>query len=233
MIVASDERRHAWMDEGFNTFMNFYSETNFYGATSTFKAPEISSQIAAQMQMPVADQPILNYPDGIRRSGLGLLAYFKPGYGLVLLREVILGPERFDMAFREYIQRWKYKHPSPADFYRTMENVAGEDLSWFWRGWFESTATLDQSILSVVSNEGLTEIRLQNKGKLIMPVPLEITLKNGTKVKKMLPADIWRTSDVYNYALELKDQAVEVILDPDGWLPDVSKTDNRWTQKKD
>jgi hypothetical protein len=66
-----------------------------------------------------------------------------------------------------------------------------------------------------------------------MPVPLEITLKNGTKVKKMLPADIWRTSDVYNYVLETKDEAVEVILDPDNWLPDVNKTDNRWTQKND
>jgi hypothetical protein len=231
MIVGNDERRNAWMDEGFNTFMNFYSETAFYGPGGTSFVPkQVSAMIAEQMQSPLADQPINTHPDCIRRNGLGMLAYYKPGYGLVLLREVILGPEKFDLAFRTYINQWKYKHPSKADFYRTMENAAGEDLDWFWRGWFETTSTLDIGISSVVSAEGLAEIRLENKGKLVMPVPLEITLKNGSTIRKLLPADIWRTSNGYNYVLETADQVVSVSIDPEGWLPDTKTSDNSWKQ---
>src|SRR5690606_11820189 len=84
--------------------------------------------------------------DHLRREGLGFLAYRKPGFGLILLREVVLGPERFDAAFKEYIRRWANKHPQPADFFRTIEDVSGEDLSWFWRGWFYSTDLLDQAV---------------------------------------------------------------------------------------
>lgn len=231
MLVGSDERRNAWMDEGFNTFMNFYSETAFYGKETTFISSQVSAQIAQGMKAPLADQPIVTYPDGIRRSGLGMLAYFKPGYGLVLLREVVLGPERFDAALRTYINRWKYKHPTASDFYRTIENVAGEDLDWFWRGWFGSTEKLDVGIVSVETAEGLTEIRLQNNGKLVMPVTLDITLKSGVVVRKKLPVDIWRTTDLYTYTLEIKEPVTGVVLDPEGWLPDIDKSNDSWKKQ--
>ena len=101
------------------------------------------------MLQPTHDQPIMTFPDHLRREGLGFLAYRKPGFGLILLREVVLGEERFDAAFKEYIRRWANKHPQPADFFRTMEDVSGRDLAWFWRGFFYTTAALDQSVESV------------------------------------------------------------------------------------
>ncbi len=147
MVVGSDERRHAWMDEGFNTFINYYSNLAYYGdrAQESRYVNRLNGQYMAD-NIAGLDTPIDTPPDLIARANLGLLAYRKPAYGLFLLREYILGAERFDMAFKAYIDRWAYKHPKPADFFRTIENVAGEDLDWFWRGWFYTTDTFDQSM---------------------------------------------------------------------------------------
>jgi len=136
MVVGSDERRWAWMDEGLNTFMNQYSALDFYGQGRVPPAKVmggLSKYVTKQMGSPFGDQPIMTYADRIRDDALGFLAYLKPGYGLMVLREHVLGPERFDSAFKEYFDRWAYKHPKPADFFRTMEDVSGEDLDWFWR----------------------------------------------------------------------------------------------------
>ena len=148
MIVGSDERRYAWMDEGFNTFLNTFSNTAFYdegdpdiafaglGDSSRVRRLTTGRATAAFLREPYSqDQPIVTPPDRIRREALGWLAYRKPGKGLLLLRDVVLGPERFDAAFMAYIRRWAYKHPQPADFMRTIEDVSGEDLAWFWREW--------------------------------------------------------------------------------------------------
>ena len=228
MIVASDERRHAWMDEGFNTFINYYSNLAFYGDQSERAERVASARVAGRMQEPIADQPIGTYPDLIRREGLGFLAYRKPGAGLILLREQILGPERFDPAFRAYIERWAYKHPQPADFFRTIENVSGEDLDWFWRGWFFSTDVLDQAIASVERSEGGNRITLENRGGLVMPTTLEIRYANGTTERRRLPAETWTTSDEHVVVLPGSLPLAEVRLDPDAVLPDVNRRNDRW-----
>jgi hypothetical protein len=134
MIVGSNERRHAWMDEGFNTFINHYS-------TQAFNNGEYPSD-AARGRANVhwfkwkSRESIATYPDVAKSLNLGYTAYFKPATGMILLREYILGHERFDNAFRAYIKNWAYKHPQPSDFFNAMENGAGENLNWFWRGWF-------------------------------------------------------------------------------------------------
>jgi hypothetical protein len=227
MIVGSDERRHAWMDEGFNTFLNHYSNLAFYGDEAARTRRTSGDYIAARMQAPIADQPILTPPDVIRGSGLGFLAYRKPGYGLVVLREVILGPERFDAAFRAYTEQWAYRHPQPGDFMRTMEEVSGERLDWFWRGWFAGTGLLDQAVVGVDEVEDGTAIRLRSEGELVMPVLLRIELEDGGVVEERLPAEVWMRGDDYTFVVAHTD-VVRVTVDPDGVLPDVERADNEW-----
>jgi hypothetical protein len=145
MLVNTDERRHAWMDEGFNTFINKYSTQDWFPNSK----PPRGSSIAGMMRSPRrADRDQRRPPE---RHAARLLQYEKTGFGLLILRESVLGPERFDYAFRTYIRRWAFKSPQPADFFRTMEDAAGMDLAWFWRGWFLEDAMLDQAIATSVS----------------------------------------------------------------------------------
>lgn len=227
MIVGNDERRHAWMDEGFNTFMNFYSERAFYeGADADTLRPSVAF-IAGMMQTALAEQPITTYPDRIREMGLGFLAYNKPGLGLVLLREYILGRERFDSAFRTYIDRWAYRHPQPADFFRTIEDVSGEDLDWFWRGWFYSTERLDQAVTAVSRTDDGTVVTVTHREGLVLPVELEITYTNGTSERRQIPAGAFATSDTFH--LSIPDTRVTgVVIDPDVLLPDIDRENNVW-----
>ena len=229
MLVGSDERRHAWMDEGFNTFINYYSNLAFYGDDAERTARVASSTVAGRMQEPIADQPIGTAPDLIRQEGLGFLAYRKPAAGLILLREEVLGPERFDLAFKAYIDRWAYKHPQPADFFRTMEDVSGERLDWFWRGWFFSTDVLDQAVAAVESAEDRTRITLENRGGLVMPATLEIAYANGTVERRRIPAEAWTTSDTHVETVEGTRPIASVRLDPDSVLPDVNRRNDRWS----
>jgi hypothetical protein len=227
MIVGSDERRYAWMDEGFNTFINHYSNLDFYGPEASRAQRTSAAYIAEQMQSPIADQPILTAPDVLRGEGLGFMAYRKPGFGLILLREVVLGEERFDAAMRAYIREWAYRHPKPDDFMRVIEEVAGESLSWFWRGWLQSTELLDQAVVAVEADGADTRIQLRNEAGLVMPVLLEIELDDGRVFEQKLPAEVWMRGDDYVYVVD-EPGVVRVSIDPDFRLPDVDRADNEW-----
>src|SRR6266576_1781969 len=145
MIVGSNERLYAWMGEGFNTFMNMYSTLAFYHDTTPRDrggATQWARFIATGL-----DVPSMLLPDRVPPLLLGQAEYNKPATGLYLLREHILADTaRFDAAFRDYIRRWAYKHPTPADFFRALEGGLGEDLSWFWRGWFYRTDVVNLAI---------------------------------------------------------------------------------------
>ena len=147
MIVGSNERKYGWMDEGFNTFINTIAEKDFNNGEFKGSQPA-PSQILPYIFNPQSES-IMNTPDAMKEANIGATLYYKPGYGLTLLRNNILGEDRFDYAFREYIRRWAYKHPTPWDFFRTMDNAAGENLSWFWKEWFVEDYRLDQSIKDV------------------------------------------------------------------------------------
>lgn len=232
MLVGSDERRHAWMDEGFTTFINFYSMLAFYDGARIPNLQQYAQLMARTASSPLADQPIMTPADHIRRAGLGLLAYRKPAAGLLLLREYILEPERFDAAFRTYIDRWAYKHPKPADFFRTMENVAGEELDWFWRGWFDATATLDQAIVAVEpgNTETPTQITIAHEDSLILPVELAITFADETTERRRIPVEAFFTSDTFDVTVA-SDRTVErVRIDPRNILPDTDRTNNVWSR---
>jgi Peptidase family M1 domain len=157
MIVNSDERQWGWMDEGLNTFLE--------GETMRERYPELNYTLGLPKSITTymrGDQrkmrPIMTSADDIPDLEYGSSAYYKPGTALTILRETIMGPELFDNAFREYARRWAFRHPKPADFFRTMEDASGVDLDWFWRGWFFGTDHVD------VQLEGVKWYRVNDRG---------------------------------------------------------------------
>ena len=144
MIVNSDERQWTWMDEGLNTFMQYLSEVEWeekYPARRG-EPKNITAYMSSQSQV-----PIMTNSESILQFGAN--AYAKPATALNVLRETVIGREAFDFAFKEYSQRWMFKRPYPADFFRSMEDASGVDLDWFWRGWFYSTDHVDLAIAGI------------------------------------------------------------------------------------
>lgn len=148
MIVNSDERQWSWMDEGLNTFLDKETMRVRYpmlSGTRGTPAGIVPFMKGDKSQM----RPIMSTSDNIRREEFGPNAYYKPAAALTLLRETIMGPELFDAAFKEYAQRWAFKHPKPADFFRTIEDASAVDLDWFWRGWFFTNDNVDVEVSDV------------------------------------------------------------------------------------
>jgi hypothetical protein len=237
MIVGSDERRYAWMDEGFNTFINDFSTEAFnngeFKQQSFFGDP--TSSFMVKMLFSDRMDALINMPEVIQQSNLGFSAYLKPSMMLHALRDLVLGPERFDRAFREYIRRWAYKHPTPWDFFRTIENVAGEDLGWFWRGWVLNNWKLDQSVKAVKyireKPANGAEITIENLEKMAMPVTVLVKEANGKEHKLNLPVEIWQRGATWIFGVPTTSEIKEVILDPDKKLPDWNRDNNTFKPK--
>jgi hypothetical protein len=234
MIVGSNERLFGWMDEGFNTFINSLSSVDFNNGEYKSKVSDLHKN--AEYFTDPNTEPIMSSPDNMKERNIGLLCYFKPSSGLVILREQVLGPERFDLAFRTYVERWAFKHPAPDDFFRTMENVAGEDLSWFWRGWFVNNWRLDQSVNSVkyVKNDPAkgAVITIENLEKMAMPVVLDVKTKSGKVTRVKLPVEVWQRNKVWSFKANTTEEIENVIIDPDHVFPDVNDVNNTWSSGK-
>jgi hypothetical protein len=226
MIVNSDERRYMWQDEGFNTFINIYS-------IAAYNDEEVNVERHLNQAMEIAaaahSQPIMTHPDRHWSRWVGGLNYRKTGLGLYLLREKILGKERFDAAFGDYVRRWAFKHPQPSDFFRTMEDAAGAELSWFWRGWFLESAQLDQAVVGVNNRGADAIVVLDNRGRMVMPVFLRIGYSDGTTEDVDLPVEIWSTTDRWQARIDTGGRAIRSVeIDADGYLPDMNRSNNRW-----
>ncbi len=228
MIVGSNERRHAFMDEGFDTFIDIEESAEYAGGKYGPKRDSEYSQGGEPSEtiLKVLDDPavsnILMPADALGGTLRHAVSYYKAAHGLVLLREVILGPERFDWAFRKYIRDWAFKHPSPSDFFRAMESEGGEDLSWFWRGWFLNNWTFDMAVEKVVGSQ----VTIANRGQMVFPATVEARLRDGTKVRVKVPVESWmtRSSMVWNVP---GGQGVEsVVIDPEKALPDRDRGNN-------
>ncbi|MNJ95096.1 hypothetical protein D3C87_128000 [compost metagenome] len=229
MIVGSNERRYAWMDEGFNTFINHYS-------TLAFNKGEYPSSTAKGRAMifwyrSKQRENINTYPDVARSSNLAYTAYYKPATGMILLREYILGAERFDYAFKSYIKSWAYKHPQPSDFFNAMDNGAGENLNWFWRAWFMGNGNIDLGITDVVQNSDSAIITFVNKGDVPMPVVFKIVYEDDTKEIKTLPVEVWQRQNQWDYLVKSSKQIKAIDIDPERLLPDIDINDNSWYKK--
>ena len=229
MIVGNNERKYAWMDEGFNTFINFLS-LDAFNKGEYVRRTGTMHDVAPALYSP--QEPIMTIPDVQPARALGILAYYKPGMGLRILRESVLGKERFDYAFRQYVARWAFKHPTPHDFFRSMENGAGEDLGWFWRGWFFETWKLDQAVKDVKYVESSPEkgstITIENLDKLAMPAVVEIQESNGKKTRVNLPVEIWQRGGTWSFRANTTSAISTVTIDPDEKLPDYNEKNNTW-----
>jgi hypothetical protein len=325
MIVNSDERQWTWMDEGLNSFVEYLTEELWDNKFPTKKGGAFN--IIDYMKLPKDElEPIMTNSENIVRFGPN--AYTKPATGLNILRETIMGRELFDYAFKEYARRWAFKHPTPADFFRTMEDASGEDLDWFWRGWFYGTDACDISIDSVkaakadingklaafrptapatkvappllntfediskvrnredktityqtdkdpvtqdfywkydrgmvaideqkfadmmknqtaatgIATEPLSaeesakyagkyfyNISFGNKGGLAMPIIVELTFADGSKMLDRIPAQIWRLNEKAASKFYMLDKEVASIkLDPMRETADIDETNNYW-----
>jgi hypothetical protein len=228
MIVGSDERRNAWMDEGFSSFINTFAQEGFWNRDDSEVRRRERELVVKGDQTPTA-QPIMTPANRYKTdTNLVRLAYLKPSVALLALRTKVLAPAVFDSAFREYTRRWSFKHPQPADFFRTMEAVSGRDLSWFWRGFFYTTAALDQAVESVKLGEGVTEVAVANLGDAVMPVELELGFEDGTPELVKLPVEIWYTGDRYVYEDRSGRRIARVRVNPDGTLPDAIPGNDIW-----
>ncbi|MDB5583404.1 MAG: hypothetical protein JWR80_8580, partial [Bradyrhizobium sp.] len=235
MIVGSNERRDAWMDEGFNTFIDTFESDEFKGGVF---GPKRDSEYAPGGGNPVdeilpllADKdapPIMSYPDVMGEKYRHSVSYFKTALGLRLLRDVILGPDRFDPAFRKYTADWAFKHPSPSDFFRAMSSESGEDLSWFWRGWFFNNWQLDLAVTNIAYADGDpakgASIGLESRDKLVMPAVLEVKYVDGHAIRIKLPVETWMR--IKPVIAAPAGRISSVMLDPDHLLPDRDRSNN-------
>tara|TARA_R110002073_G_scaffold251985_3_gene414548 strand:- start:1179 stop:3284 length:2106 start_codon:yes stop_codon:yes gene_type:complete len=255
MIVNSDERKWTWMDEGLNSYTQLQAMMDYekdYPLTRGLPKNIVRYMSGDQSRI----APIMSKGDNTYSFGNN--AYGKPATALWILRNTVMGPELFDHAFKEYANRWKFKHPTPADFFRTMEDASAMDLDWFWRGWFYTTDVTDIGIKSVkkmVATEGVNgsvnfvedakgakkasnkffyEVTYEKPGGLVMPIIVEFTYKDGTKEKKTYPAQIWRLNDKQvTKAVHSDKEIVSFQIDPDLETADVDVTNNSWPKKQD
>ena len=262
MIVNSDERQWTWMDEGLNSYVEMLAELDYDPNFPLRRG--LPKNIVSYMdgdQSTIA--PIMSKGDNVYSFGNN--AYGKPATALWILRETIMGPELFDHAFKTYSQRWMFKHPTPADFFRSMEDASAMDLDWFWRGWFYTTDVTDIGIKGVKkfikedfdkevnfiedTSEGLTfsaenakkadsnffyEITFDKPGGLVMPIIAEYTYKDGTKERKVYPAQIWRYNDnEITKVVKSDKEIVNITIDPDLETADVDTSNNSFPTKQD
>lgn len=235
MIVGSNERLYMWQDEGFNTFINTFSEGRRYPEKGDQMARAADERRLVEQYMTAgADKPVNINPDRIDPRLLGEAAYVKPSVGLQLLRQEILGPDAFDDAFRSYTRRWAYKHPSPSDFFRSMEDVAGRRLDWFWRAWFVENARFDQSVDSVVTqtkgDTTMVAVLYGNRERGVLPIRARFTFTDGSAQEFDYPAEVWSTNTrryVRSYRF-VKKQMARIELDPDARLVDIDRKNNVW-----
>jgi hypothetical protein len=235
MLVGFNERRHQWMDEGFNTFIDVYESKDFgeFG-------PKHDQEFAPGGGNPVDEilkviddpkaPPMMIRADQMPHKFSHPVSYFKSALGLVLLREQILGKQRFDWAFRKFIRDWSYKHPTPSDFFRAMESAAGEDLSWFWRGWYFHNWKLDLAVESAKPEEGGWKkgavVTIDTLDRMVMPATVAVTFSDGTSQRIRLPAEAFIKQKEAAIHLQSTKRIKSVVIDPDHVLPDDNRHNN-------
>src|SRR6266550_690999 len=229
MVVGSNERRYPWMDEGFNTYINTFAKELRWRDTVMIGSMVSNWKSAVDEGI---DVPMMTAADNIPAAALGAVGYRKPAVVLLTLRNQIVGPQLFDTAFKEYIRNWAFKHPTPADFFRTIENATGRDLSWYWREFWYTTDVLDMAIDGVTQRqeEGATiaTVTLHRLTGVVMPVRLRLKYQNGTTGDFTLPVNIWANGDRFDAIISVPSRVVGARLWPDPSVPDWNHSNDSW-----
>jgi aminopeptidase N len=220
------------MDEGMTEFNESEGEDDFFPANFdpdyegwAVEAQQSYYRIAGTPD----DAPSMRHADNYTYGTPSRVfaSYSKPRVMLHALRGVI-GEETFFEAYRAFFDRWAYKHPTPYDFFNTVEDVAGRELDWFWTGAFGEAWTMDHAIASVDRSGGETRVTVADRGKIVLPVKLQATLESGETVTRTLTVDAW-LDGAREVTLTLDGTATSVTLDPEGYFPDVDRSNNTWT----
>lgn len=230
MIVGSNERKYGWMDEGFNTFINDV-DTKEFNKGEYYQVTD--EQNAAPSLFPTTENTIMTLPDVTTEDMSVWAIYDKPALALKVLREEVLGEERFDYAFQTYIKRWAFKHPTPWDFFHTMDNAAGEDLGWYWNEWFFHNWKLDQAIKNIsYPNDDPSQgalITLSNLEGMALPVTIAIKEENGKSGVVKLPAEIWQRGGEWTFQYKSTSKIASAVIDPEHHLPDINPSNNSYS----
>jgi hypothetical protein len=230
MIVGSNERLYPWMDEGFNTFIDLRNAAQYFAGTRYGDTIEANPLHLALEHTKAGEQPLIANPTEVH--DLMWTGYQKPALMLHLLRNEVLGAERFDAAFRDYIRTWAFRHPTPADFFRLMRDASGMELDWFWRDWVLTTARLDQAVEPVVTDTaGRASVYVVNRGTMIMPAELRVTYDDGTAETMRLPVEMWNLGPRFAYRLPTRKRVRRVEVDPRHVLPDQERGNNAWERR--
>jgi hypothetical protein len=229
MVVGSNERRYAWMDEGFNTYINAFANERRYPGTNSYPFYQTNWKGVVDNHI---DSPLMTPPDRIDARALGAIGYRKPGAVMLALRDNVVGKETFDRAFREYTRRWAFKHPAPGDFFRTVENVSGQDLGWYWNSFFYGTDLLDIGIDNVTmrqqEGQNYAVIVLRRNSSVPFPVKLRLRFSDTGTQDMSLPVEIWSRGDRYEAVIAVKAPVTGARLWPEGVVPDWNPTNDVW-----
>jgi hypothetical protein len=226
MLVGSDEKRYAWMDEGLTQFDQSQAIADFFKG---FDDEEINRRNYLNFAESGGEVELMRHGDRYPTYGsYGVASYYKAATVLVALRGV-LGRETYNKAFTEYARRWLYKHPSPSDLFNTFEDVSGRDLDWFWRTWFYETWKLDQGIDTVSTAGDSLEVVIENRGRAPMPVRLAVTRSDGKVQDVDIPVDVWLGGAKRTTVRIAREPAVKSLeIDPAKDFPDIDRSNQVW-----
>jgi aminopeptidase N len=217
------------MDEGFNTYQNAFSNERRSPGTNAF--PDYLANWRQSVDGGT-QSPLMTPPDRIDPNALGAIGYRKPGAVLLALRDNVVGRETMDRAMREYARRWSFKHPTPADFFRTVENVSGQDLSWFWSAFFYGTDVLDIAVDAVTMRQAggrnIAVVNLRRATAVPFPVTMRLKFSDQTTRDVRLPVEIWARADHYVAEIAVDRAVTGVRLWPDGSVPDWNTSNDTW-----
>ncbi|UCG87039.1 MAG: M1 family metallopeptidase [Gemmatimonadota bacterium] len=226
MMVNTDERRYAWMDEGMTTFNENQARKEFFPGVN-HDQPDVASYLYVARSglegemMRVSDY---HYPG----PAYGTASYSKPATTLVALRG-LLGEETFLLGLRDFIGTWAFKHPKPWDLFNIFDRVSGEDLDWFWRSWYYETWVLDHEVAAVSQMNGTATILIRDRGWVPMPARVTITLADGTVLTREVPVRHWLAGNTTAEIMMDVDQAVtRVEIDAAEAFPDIDRSNNTW-----
>lgn len=226
MIVGTDEKRYAWMDEGTTSFNSGHTAGDFYPGYDSIGGTRRGYLELARRD---GEGAIMRWSDyHYDGQAYSVATYSKPATLLNTLRG-LLGPERFDPIYREYIDTWAYKHPKPWDFFNFFRTAGEMDLDWFWRAWYYETWTLDHAVTSVEHrDQGLT-IVVEDRGWVPMPARVTVTREDGTITRHEVPVDHWLAGNTRaEIELATGPPAVRVEIDAEGVFPDINRDNNVW-----
>ncbi len=225
MIVGSNERLYPWMDEGFNTFIDLDNAAKYFAGTAYGDTIGVHAlHLYRDHAVPGREQPLITRP--VESRDLFWTGYQKPALMLQTLRHHVLGPARFDPAFRAYLAAWAYRHPTPADFFRMMRDRSGVDLDWFWRDWVYTVNRPDQAVEAIVNGPDGGAVTIANLGAMQLPIFLRLTFEDGSTESLALPVDAWNQGPRFTRRVLGPRRIRRAELDPDGRLPDDDRGNN-------